>query len=428
MKNIENGKYLKFEEAIEIIHKKKFKSRNEFLSYLKSNNIKNIPSNPSYVYKKNWTSLDDWLDRDKKSNKNSKFKSYKESEEIVHNLIGELKIDTKPKWLFFYEKNINKLKEVPKHPQIFYRNKGWVSWSKWLNNKSSSDKCDYTLNDIREMVIENKIQTKKEYYSLCKLERIPTDPVTKYKLKGWSEILCEKVKRNKKEYIRYINAKEIVHKMNLKSQNEWYRICKENKIPEMIPKTPNSYYKDEWISWNDWLGHNITTYKNFISYKKAKIYLSNIGLSSLQEYNDYLIQNNIDFLPLQPQSYYGKEYKSIDDFLTLGLSKPPYGEKKIIKILEKENINYIHQYKFDDCVNINKLIFDFYLPDENICIEFDGKQHFEPINFFGGQEAFDKLKIRDEIKNKYCFDKNIKIIRISYEDINIIEKIIKENV
>jgi len=428
MKNTENGKYLKFEESIKIIHEKKFKSRNEFLSYLKSNNIKNIPSNPYYVYRENWISLDNWLGRDSKSNKNSKFKNYKDSEEIVHHLIDGLKIDTKSKWLFFYEKNLNKLKEVPKHPQICYKGKGWISWSKWLNNKSSSDKFDYTLDEVKKIVIKNKIQTRKEYYSLCKLEKIPTDPISKYNLKSWNDVLCEKDRRKRKEYINYTNAKEIAHKMNLKSQNEWYKACKENKIPKIIPKTPNSYYENDWVSWNDWLGHSITTYKNFISYKKAKIYLANIGLSSLQEYHDYLIENNIDFLPLQPQSYYGKEYKSIDDFLKLGLSKIPYGEKKIIKVLENENIDYIHQYKFEDCININKLIFDFYLPKLNTCIEFDGKQHFEPIDFFGGQESFDKLKVRDKIKNDYCFNKNIKMIRISYEDINIVEKIIKENV
>jgi very-short-patch-repair endonuclease len=424
MKNIKNGKYLKFEEAIKIIQEKKFKSRNEFLSYLKSNNIKNIPSNPYYVYKENWLSLDNWLGRDSKSNKNSKFKSYKDSEKIVHFLIKGLKIDTKSKWLFFYEENLNKLKEVPKHPQICYKNKGWISWSKWLNNKSSSDKYDYTLDEVKKIVIKNKIQTRKEYYSLCKLEKIPTDPISKYNLKSWNDILCKKDRKRRKEYINYTNAKEIVHKMNLKSQKEWYKLCKENKIQKDIPKTPNSYYDNDWISWNDWLGHNITTNKKFISYKKAKEHLFNIGLTSLQEYNDYLIDNNIDFLPLQPQSYYGTEYKSVSDFLNLGISKFSYGEKKIIKFLDKNKIGYIHQHRFDDCCFINKLIFDFYLIDKRICIEFDGEQHFRPIDFFGGEEAFLLRKKRDSIKDKYCIENKIKMIRISYEDINIVNKIL----
>jgi len=90
------------------------------------------------------------------------------------------------------------------------------------------------------------------------------------------------------------------------------------------------------------------------------------------------------------------------------------GEKEIRNILESKKINFSPQYKFNDCKNINKLPFDFYLPDYNTCIEFHGEQHYKPIKWFGGETVFNKLKSRDKIKENYCNDNNIKLIIIPY--------------
>jgi len=90
------------------------------------------------------------------------------------------------------------------------------------------------------------------------------------------------------------------------------------------------------------------------------------------------------------------------------------GEKKLEKLLFNNKINYISQYKFKDCKNIKQLPFDFYLPDENICIEFDGIQHFEERTGMGGYDRFVIQKVNDKIKNKYCSDNGITLFRIKY--------------
>ncbi len=95
-------------------------------------------------------------------------------------------------------------------------------------------------------------------------------------------------------------------------------------------------------------------------------------------------------------------------------------EKVILKFLQENKINYISQHKFIDCKNKKLLPFDFYLPDQNVLIEFDGKQHFEPIKWFGGEKTFNNLKINDNIKNQYAFDSKIELIRIRYDE-NIID-------
>ena len=91
-----------------------------------------------------------------------------------------------------------------------------------------------------------------------------------------------------------------------------------------------------------------------------------------------------------------------------------YGEKLVQNYLEYKNINNIMQHKLDDCRNKNRLPFDFYLPDLNICIEYQGKQHYEPVEMFGGIEGFTQQQHNDKIKKEYCSLNGIKLIEVSY--------------
>jgi hypothetical protein len=91
------------------------------------------------------------------------------------------------------------------------------------------------------------------------------------------------------------------------------------------------------------------------------------------------------------------------------------GELKVKYFLEEKNIKYISQYRFIDCRNIKPLPFDFYLPEYNMCIEYDGEQHFKPFIWDYDKKNFKKTKKHDEIKNQYCLKNNIKLIRIKYD-------------
>ena len=95
------------------------------------------------------------------------------------------------------------------------------------------------------------------------------------------------------------------------------------------------------------------------------------------------------------------------------------------------NILFEKQKRFSDCRDKNPLPFDFYLPEYNMCIEYDGRQHFEPVNFGGGlQETKDNFQLtnrHDKIKTQYCIDNNIKLLRIPYTELKNITTILKEN-
>ena len=96
--------------------------------------------------------------------------------------------------------------------------------------------------------------------------------------------------------------------------------------------------------------------------------------------------------------------------------KESKGEKKIAKYLIEHNIVFKREYKFFDCKNINYLFFDFYLPELNTCIEYDGEQHFISVKCWGGKKGFKKTQERDKIKTDYCLKNHIRIIRIKYTE------------
>jgi hypothetical protein len=102
------------------------------------------------------------------------------------------------------------------------------------------------------------------------------------------------------------------------------------------------------------------------------------------------------------------------------------GEDAIKSYLENNSINFIRNYQFDDCIRIRKLRFDFYLPDINICIEYDGEHHYQENKYFG-EGNLDYINKNDQIKNKYCINNKINLIRIPYWDLDNIQNILEKN-
>lgn len=88
--------------------------------------------------------------------------------------------------------------------------------------------------------------------------------------------------------------------------------------------------------------------------------------------------------------------------------------KSISERLKLRDIKFITEYRFEDCKDKQSLPFDYYLPELNTLIEYDGIQHFKPVDLFGGEQAFLILKEHDRIKTEYCRKNNIRLIRIPY--------------
>ena len=102
-----------------------------------------------------------------------------------------------------------------------------------------------------------------------------------------------------------------------------------------------------------------------------------------------------------------------------------HGERGISRWLVDKNINNIPQCRFDDCRDKQPLPFDFYLPELNVAIEYQGRQHYESVEIFGGEKQLLIQKNNDNIKREYCKNNNIKLLEIPYWDFNNIERYIK---
>jgi hypothetical protein len=104
------------------------------------------------------------------------------------------------------------------------------------------------------------------------------------------------------------------------------------------------------------------------------------------------------------------------------------GEIKIENYLNENNIEFDIQQSFPDCKYKILLKFDFFVYINNelsVIVEYDGIQHFEPVEYWGGEEGFKEQQIRDNIKNEYCKTHNIFLLRIPYWEYDNIEEILE---
>jgi hypothetical protein len=108
------------------------------------------------------------------------------------------------------------------------------------------------------------------------------------------------------------------------------------------------------------------------------------------------------------------------------------GNRQIEAWLISAGINFEREKTFHNLRSFkgshHRLKFDFFLPDCKTIIEFDGKQHFEPVTYFGGEESYQNLLKNDQRKNEWAYSNGHKLIRISFKDIDQVEHILSNAV
>lgn len=158
------------------------------------------------------------------------------------------------------------------------------------------------------------------------------------------------------------------------------------------------------VSTKDWTG-----YISESGVKLIKPLYQNTKKQWIWECKCPLCENSFEALPI-------KIY--MNHTTSCGCKRKSSGERIIEDILRKYGITYIKEYSYDDCKNRGKLRFDFAVinNDKNVLflIEYDGQQHFFPIDIFGGEKSFEDTIHRDKIKNDYCKSKRIPLLRLNY--------------
>ena len=102
------------------------------------------------------------------------------------------------------------------------------------------------------------------------------------------------------------------------------------------------------------------------------------------------------------------------------------GEIKIREILEEAGLNFKMEYIFPDLKTRNgrPLRFDFVVFDDDgkidFLIEYQGKQHYEPSNKFGGKKGFFQQQYNDNQKRRFCALHDLRLIEIPYTEENLV--------
>lgn len=106
------------------------------------------------------------------------------------------------------------------------------------------------------------------------------------------------------------------------------------------------------------------------------------------------------------------------------------GENAIEKFLKLNNIIYEPQKTFDDLrgIKCGLLSYDFYLPEYNLLIEFQGEQHEKPKTYFGGEKQLKIQQEHDNRKREYARQNNMNLLEIWYYDIDNIEEILVKTI
>lgn len=242
-----NKTYSELKEWVNNNLPKEITSHKKWKEYIKSNHYGVIPVNPNLVYKNDgWTCWADFL--------NTRF----------HHTIVYVSYDEFKEWVIKNVKSYKEFRNIKKpygitsKPEKTYSDI-WIGWigifkNAFLHNKDlywDYNTCKKYLNDnYGDMTLER-------FKKLCKNNElpyhIPKKPERVYPNFNYKEFL----NLNYIPYLDYEKAKEIVHTFNIKTNKDWRIFLKEDKLPPNIPKSPESVYKNEWVSWYEWLGNKI---------------------------------------------------------------------------------------------------------------------------------------------------------------------------
>ena len=288
---------------------------------------------------------------------------------------------------------------------------------KFLENHSKAEIKRIVLNNTINKIIKSNygINNKNKYYEEINNKRKNTI-LEKYG--GYAEITA----RAQASLIKKYGTSNI-------NKLEWKK--------EKTRKTVLNKYGAPHISQTDYFKEKIKdTYaknrqKN-LEYLQSKYNKNLYDFKDLVEKFGYTNPENLKIAAerIGISLYKGFKYSFIDEDGIKNLksyinSPMSSGEFFISKFLEENNIKFIHNKRFENCRDKLSLPFDFYLPDYNVCIEYQGEQHFKEIPFLTycthdkkvlnkNEVGLEERQHKDNIKKEFCKNNNIKLLEPAY--------------
>ena len=324
--------WMSFEEARDYVRMFKLKNNREWREFSKTAKIKNIPTKPDLVYR-DWKGWGDWLGYVDHSSKFKSYLSYNEAKDYIK----QFEIKSYKAWFAFNQSDCFPIGLIPKTPNNYYKDKGWINWGDFLGTDvlSRINREYLSFQEAKKFVQKLGLNSSSEYRSYCKGEipelppkplRLPVAVQQIYKHCGWSgfkDFLGYKTvkKPTLKVFLSYIEAKERIMEFNIRSNKEWRKFTKLSSFPKDVPKTPDKVYEvsGEWKGWADFLGNRNISSKDrfFVNFNEAKKFAESLGLKNEREWREWKKRNELPLhIPAKPEVVYKEQgWKGYSHFL-----------------------------------------------------------------------------------------------------------------
>lgn len=223
--------------------------------------------------------------------------------------------------------------------------------------------------------------------------------------------ICKKIDNPYSEFIKYLKSSEV-----------WCRckLCDEVYKTTFDSFKKNTIHKPCMKLAHNWIRMSDEEFKQTVS----ELYSDIVCISEYEGmYNKVRLKCNIC----------GEEWEcAASKVINIGVRCPNCqklaGEEAVGNILKSMNIAFEREKEFEGCKNIRNLKFDYYLPEYNICIEYNGEQHYKDGTLFNDDEknTLEYSKKRDNIKREFCENNGIKLLEIRFNEFRYIKRILKK--
>ncbi|MBT7317202.1 MAG: DEAD/DEAH box helicase family protein [Lentimicrobiaceae bacterium] len=321
--------FVTYEKAKLIVKPLQIKSYKEWRNYIKQNGmIKGIPASPYRTYKQNgWKGWGDFLGTNR-LNVDSFYEQLWSYDEAKAYLTSK-GIQSQSEFNKF--KKTNEFpNEIPRNPALVYgRLNTWSDWGDFLSTGfiATRRRKFMSFEDSVKWARELNFTTRAQWTKYKKTHRIPDNiprlPEKTYANDGWKGYphwLGYKPKVKVQIVKKYSYYRNIARKLGLKSRAEWHKAWKDGNLPpEVNLAQPDKAFKEEWISWGDWLGTGFihSSKRQYLNYEDAHDFVKTLGLKTWIEWKEYCKSGKKpDDIPSNPQRYYkDKGWNGIQDFL-----------------------------------------------------------------------------------------------------------------
>ena len=338
--------YLDFEKARKYARSLGLKYLKDWEKHCNSRELpNNIPKTPSYVYKrKGWVSIGDWLGSGIISTRLIENRPFEKARKFARSL----NLKSESMW-HNYARKKGLPEDIPNYPNQTYKEKGWISFPDFLGYvHPKQDWMEY--DNARDYVSRFKFRSYSTFKAYFKNNerpvKLPINPRSAYKNKGWISSFHFLGLPEKTDYINFDKARSIVRKLNISGWKQWKENYSNGLIPKNIPKDPYTVYRSKgWISVDDFFGKAISANNRarlgWEDYETAKEFALKLNHKSGNDWREYIKSNKnlkLNLPATADRVYSNKGWKSWGEFLG-------YDDKKIEFLDFNDAREYVRKLK-----------------------------------------------------------------------------------